>query len=909
MEGRTRTDLDARLQVIPDLCGSVCAGILRPERRSHLKRHLMVVLSAVLFALSASSYQSSVVGDSAMAPGVSHALAKTRAAQIRDVRYQLTLDVTPLDSAIGDVTARFKLARAADVIMDFRGQRLGAVSVNGRTLTAPKFNGAHLRLPAGAMRTGENTVRIQFAARIAPAGASIIRYRDATDGAQYLYTLLVPADANQLFPCFDQPDLKARVSLSVKAPNGWRVVANSPAASGTVFSGNPGAVHRFAETEPISTYLIAFAAGPWATLTSKSSERPITLYVRASRAAEAEADSIILANDVAATWLERYFARPYPFRKLDVVLAPAFPFGGMEHPGAIFYSEDRFIFRERPTLTQRLGRTATIYHEVAHQWFGDLVTMRWFDDLWLKEGFATYTAAKMQSSLDTSSGVWKTFYLRNKPTAYAVDATRGTTPVWQALDNLDQAKSNYGAIVYNKAPSVLKQLEYLVGPTRFQLGVRRFLDTHAYGNATWRELLGAIGAESGRSLDAWGKQYILRPGVPVIEQELRAGTNGQFSLVLRQHPAQSLSGRTAWPIRTSVAVGYDDGKVVRLAATLEKDSVTVPLPRAKTEPVFVYANADDYAYALVLPDQRTVSWLERHIGKVKDSFLRAMLWGSLWDLVREARLDPARYVAIAMTELRTESDEQITSGVLGRVGRATLAYLPRERRDSALAALEPALRAGIADASKGYGFRKPYLDTYVRVAGTPSALAHLDALLDSTEAAGAPLRAPTRWAIVTALLERKAPTAEARFASEARADSGSEGKRRAFVAAAARPDAGTKREYFTRYFADSTLNEDWVTASLEAFNSVRHSDLTRPYLVPALDSLRWIQSNRRIFFLGSWLSSFLEGQTSAEALLAVERFLEDHASLPRDLREKLLQAQDELTRTVRIRGATPYRVP
>jgi aminopeptidase N len=840
-----------------------------------------------------------------MGPGVSRALATARATQIRDVRYALALDVTPLDSAIGEVTARFRLTRPADVILDFRGH-LGTVSVNGRTIPTPEFNGAHLRLPAAAFRPGENSVRIAFVARIAAAGASIIRYRDATDGLEYLYTLLVPADANQLFPCFDQPDLKARVTLAIKAPKGWRVVANGPAAAGTVFFSPASSVtHRFVETEPISTYLIAFAAGPWATVTSKSSERPITMYVRASRAAEAEADSIILANDVAARWLERYFARPYPFRKLDLVLAPAFPFGGMEHPGAIFYSEDRFIFRERPTLTQRLGRTATIYHEVAHQWFGDLVTMRWFDDLWLKEGFATYIAAKMQASLDTSSGVWKTFYLRNKPSAYAVDVTRGTTPVWQELANLDQAKSNYGAIVYNKAPSVLKQLDYLVGADPFRRGVRRFLESHAYANATWRDLLAAIGAESGRSLDGWGRHYILRRGMPVVEQELRVSANGQAQLVLRQRPAHDLSGPGPWPIRTNVAVGLEGGKIVRLPVTLESDSVVVTLPRTAARPTFVYANADDHAYALVLPDERTVTWLEQHIGDVSDPFLRAMLWGSLWDLVREARLDPARYIAIANRELPGERDEQIVTGVLGRVSRAALAYLPRARRDSLLPTLESALSTGAGDTTRSYGFRKAYLDTYVRVAGTPSALDNLDALLDSTEAAGAPLRAPTRWAIVTALVERGAPTAEKRFADEIRADSGSEGKRRAFVAGAARPNAAAKREYFTRYFADSTLNEDWVTASLDAFNSVRQSELTRPYLVPALDSLRWIQANRRIFFLGAWLSSFLEGQTSAEALLAVERFLQAHPALPRDLREKVLQAQDELTRTVRVRGATP----
>jgi len=631
------------------------------------------------------------------------------------------------------------------------------------------------------------------------------------------------------------------------------------------------------------------------------------MYVRKSRAAEAEGDSIIVANDVAARWLEGYFARPFPFRKLDVLLAPAFPFGGMEHPGAIFYNEERFIFRERPTLTQRLGRTATIYHEVAHQWFGDLVTMRWFDDLWLKEGFATYMAAKMQASLDTASGAWKSFYLRNKPLAYAVDATRGTTPVWQTLENLDQAKSNYGAIVYNKAPSVLKQLDYLVGPDAFQRGLRRFLAAHAYGNATWRDLLSAIGAESRRSLDRWGREYILRPGMPVIEQTVRVTADGQPRVLLRQTPAQTLSGKGPWPIRTSVIVGQPDGRLVRLRVTLDSDSTVVALPAGTATPTFVYANADDYAYVLVLPDERTVQWLEENISSVKDSFLRAMLWGALWDLVREARLDPARFSALALRELPTEPDEQVVAGVLGRVGRAIVAYLPAERRDSALATVEKLLRRGSADPDRPYGIRKSYLDTYIRVAGTPSAVAHLDALLDSSEAAGAPLRAPTRWAIVTALIERKAPSAERRLEREARADSGSEGKRRAFVAAAARSDAEVKKDYFRRYFADESLNEDWVTASLDGFNSVRQSELTRPYLIPALDSLRWIQANRRIFFLGSWLTSFLDGQTSAESLTAVDRFLSDHADLPRDLREKTLQAEDELARTVRIRGVTGTR--
>ena len=248
--------------------------------------------------------------------------------------------------------------------------------------------------------------------------------------------------------------------------------------------------------------------------------------------------------------MEQYFGRPYPFEKFDLMLAPAFPFGGMEHPGVVMFNEDRFIFRERPTLPRRLGRFSTILHEVAHQWFGDLVTMRWFDDLWLKEGFATYMAAKALAELEPSSDAWKTFYQSNKPAAYGVDQTTGTTPLWQELANLDQAKSAYGAIVYNKAPSVLKQLNYLVGEKAFQAGVHQFLSDHAYANATWQDLLGSIGTAAGRSLDAFGKNFMLRPGMPEVQQRLTVRDGRIAKLELVQRPAQALSGPAAWPMRT-----------------------------------------------------------------------------------------------------------------------------------------------------------------------------------------------------------------------------------------------------------------------------------------------------------------------------------------------------------------------
>lgn len=860
----------------------------------------MPFLALLITALAVPGAPDSLPRDSLMMPGVSLPLAQERASRVSDVRYELALDVTRGDTAWGRLTARFTLRTPGDVIFDYRGTGLRRVRINGVTLPELESTPHHVRLPANALVMGNNRVDFEFGARIAAAGASIIRVRDPSDGATYLYTLLVPSDAQQLFPCFDQPDLKARVSLTLLTPLGWKAVANGALLRAD--STSRGTNHVFAETAPISTYLIAFAAGPWATVTRTDVGRPVTLYVRQSRAREVDADTLIAENARALGWLESYFAYRYPFGKLDLVLAPAFPFSGMEHPGAIFYSEERFIFREPPTLPQRLGRTATIYHEIAHQWFGDLVTMKWFDDLWLKEGFATYMAAKMQAALDPRSEAWKTFYLRNKPVAYAVDVTEGTTPVWQRLENLDQAKSNYGAIVYNKAPSVLKQLNHLVGDDAFQGGVQRFLRQYEFGNATWRELLESIGAAAGRPLRTWGQQYILRPGMPVIEQVIEARDGKIARLTLVQRPARPLSGPGAWPIRTDMGIVSDRGALTRIPLTLTAESTVVEQAAGLPASSLVFANWGDAAYALVLLDPSSVLWLEQSIGRLPEAFSRAMLWGALWDLVREASLSPERYIRMALRELPQERDEQIVAGVLGRVGRAVTAYLGATQRAALLPDVERALLGAAADAAREYGYRRAHLDALIRIAGTPPMLDTLEALLDAETLQGLPIGAPTRWAIVTRLMAAADPDADRRLAEMRARDTTPEGERRAFVAAAARPDSAVKREYFTRYFADSALNEDWATASLEAFNAPESRALVQSYLRPALDSLPWIQQHRRIFFLGSWIGSFLDAQVSAEALRIVDGFLRSTPRLPADLRAKVLQVRDELERTVRIRA-------
>lgn len=833
--------------------------------------------------------------DRLMAPGISRELAAARSKQLSAIRYVMKLSVAARDTASGSITIRFRTTTQADVVVDFRGPNLSNVTVNGGSPTTT-FNGAHLRIPAAAIKAGDNVVTADFKTPIAPAGASIIRFHDDKDGSDYLYTLLVPSDANLLFPCFDQPDLKARLTLTLIVPSGWKALANG--VTEHVSQATEGRVYQFRETDPLPTYLFAFAAGPWQEFTAAGGRTP--LWVRASRAREVEVDSLEAQVGSALASLEKYFGVKYPFQQFQFMLAPAFPFGGMEHPGVTMFNEESFIYREPPTLNQRLGRRATIYHEVAHHWFGDDMTMKWFDDLWLKEGFATYMAAKMQS-IEGLPNPWMSFYLRNKPAAYDVDETAGTTPVWQRLANLDQAKSNYGAIVYNKAPGILKQLNYLVGDSAFRSGLHEFLVAHQYGNATWEDLLGSIGKAAHISLADWGRQYILRPGMPVLEQRLDI-TNGTVKrLALIQHPAQPLSGPGVWPMKTEVVLS-SNGKLTSMPVQVTAETTVVAAAAGRPAPDFVFANANDNAYGLVMLDPRSTRWVTAHVGEVRDPLLRAMLWGAMWDLVRDARLAPSEFVATALRELPAERDEQIAAGIVTRMSRAVSSYLSVAQQQAVIGSVEGVLLAGASDAQRSYGLRKNQLDAYISLARTEAGTRRLRAWLDSVSTAGLPLRQPTRWTIVMRLVERGAPNADLLIAFESGRDTTTSAKRSAFVAAAGRPSAEVKRAYFDRYFRDSTLNEDWVNSSMRSFNVPDQSSLTLPYLEPALDSLRWIQRNRRIFFLGSWLGGFIGGQRSPEALKVIDTFLEQRPTLPLDLRQKILQTRDDLERTVRIRA-------
>ncbi|MEQ1604053.1 MAG: M1 family aminopeptidase [Pyrinomonadaceae bacterium] len=626
------------------------------------------------------------------------------------------------------------------IILDWRRIRgseslstISNVSVNGVSVAtsqppanaggSPLESNEHLIFRDGVV-VGENVIKLDFTSPILTSGSAITRYVDKEDGAEYIYSLFVPSDASTAFPVFDQPDLKARFTLDLKVDKEWKVVSNSNQARWTRYECVRGQFcadgYGFEETKPISTYVFAFAAGQFvregeppalagglaqttATLTeTKAASTTINstnanvqppayaggsaFYVRKSQAAKFKphAAEVFRLNREGIKFLESYFDYKFPFPKYDIVLIPEFPFGGMEHAGATFLRESSVIFPQEPTKNDYISRSNVIFHEAAHQWFGDTVTMKWFDDLWLKEGFAEFmaykTLEKVQGGNPTGRegaprakdadqmpevNAWKVFYERNKQAAYLTDSTKGTTPIYQEIANLSAAKSAYGNIVYRKAPSFLKQAEFYLGPDKFQTSVRAFLKKHEYANAGWEDLVKEFEAVGRQNLKEWANAWVKTAGLPTYHAELKdenySRNNGYSYLIVQDG---SNNSQLRWPSVSKVLVRtLEDGRPGQAESTVDfwflnkgaAGSGIVCDHCRSLRALFMFPNYQDYGYGIFLLDNKSRDYVLKNIQNEKDDFLRTMMWGSLWDSVREGELDPREYVELVVKNLGARS--------------------------------------------------------------------------------------------------------------------------------------------------------------------------------------------------------------------------------------------------------------
>jgi aminopeptidase N len=835
--------------------------------------------------------------------GVSRELAAWRSARYRDVSYALDIALhPPFHKLQGSLRLRFRVDAAdGDLILDWRPEhdaRIRDVHINGSPVDAPRVEREHLIIARTQLKAGVNELKLAFEAPIASAGTALTRFHDTQDDSDYVYSLFVPADASSLFPCFDQPDLKARFELSAVAPARWRVISNAPQMQRDEEEGS--AITRFALTEPISTYQFAFAAGPFAALDDEHSAT--RLFVRRSRLdrARQEAAEVLRITREGAAWLADYFARAFPFAKHDVVLIPELAYGGMEHAGASFLREDSVLFPFQPSQVDRLRRAQLIFHETAHQWFGDLVTMRWFDDLWLKEGFANFMAAKAAAALLPELDAWNAFRV-TKLAAYRTDVTLGTTPIWQPLPNLNSAKSAYGNIVYSKAPAVLRQAEFYLGEEVFRNAVRDFVARHAYAAADWRDLLSAFERQSGRKLQSWGEAWVVRRALPVVRLSWDVDAAGRMqNVAITQRDVLNEGG--VWPMRVQLVMVDGDGAQTRVPVLLDAATTRLPQLDGRPLPSFAYANDGDFGYGLFLLDADSRAYLLKNIALVQSSLLRALLWDALWESAREAESPPAGYLDAAIRELPGESDEVSAGTLLSRLQIVFRWYLSDAQRSDIAPRLEHCLEQTMTN-SKTVGLRILSFRAYAALAWTAEARARLKRLLSGELAiAGVSLSSNDRFRIIRRLLVVGDAEAPRLLAEQTAADVSDEGRRQAYAARAATADARVKQTLFAAYLGDAQLAERWIEDSLGPFNAVEHEQLTFAWLAPALHALPELKRRHKIFFVNDWLAAFVGGQRSAQALETVQRALSDE-TMPIDLRRKLLEAVDDLQRTVKIRAS------
>ncbi|MBB1031230.1 aminopeptidase N, partial [Dietzia sp. SLG310A2-38A2] len=609
-------------------------------------------------------------------------------AELLDVdTYEVDLDLTDGSGGPGSGTfrsrtvVRFACSRpGADTFIDLRSARIRSVTLNGQDLETGEYDDeVGLTLP-DLQETNELVVDADLA--YTSTGEGLHRMVDPVDGEVYLYSQFQTADAKRVFACFDQPDLKARYTLTVTAPTSWVVVANTLASESPGDDGS--VVHRFEPTEILSTYLVALIAGPYHvaedTYTDEHGTIPLRLLCRRSLAEHLDADRLFAETKEGFGFYHREFGMPYAFGKYDQIFVPEFNAGAMENAGAVTFLED-YVFRSRVTGYRYERRNETVLHEMAHMWFGDLVTMRWWDDLWLNESFATFASVLAQVDATQYTDAWTTFANVEKAWAYRQDQLPSTHPVAADMADLETVEANFDGITYAKGASVLKQLVAYVGREPFLEGLRAYFAEHAFGNAEFDDLLRALEASSGRDLSDWADQWLRTTGINPISVEVGTaadspGTISEMTVV--QGPAAPGAGE----LRTHrLGVGLysrdDSGALVRTAfAELDVDAerTTVPDMAGLPVPDLVLPNDADLTYCSVRLGERSLATVLSSIEDVTDSLARTLCWSALWEMTREARLPARRFVEVVTRAAPRETHIGVVQRVLAQAQSALSRY-------------------------------------------------------------------------------------------------------------------------------------------------------------------------------------------------------------------------------------------
>ncbi|MFI8216304.1 aminopeptidase N [Streptomyces sp. NPDC085932] len=838
--------------------------------------------------------------------------ARERAALLSVDGYEVSLD---LRSAVGEdsgdgprtfrsvTTIRFRCNEpGASSFADLIAPSVTSVSLNGRDLDPGEvFDGSRITLEDLA---ADNELVVDARCAYSRTGEGLHRFVDPEDGEVYLYTQYEPADSRRVFANFEQPDLKAPFRFEVRAPEGWTVWSNG---AGERADG----VWRFAETRPISTYITCVVAGPYHYVTDTYArtfadgttlEIPLGALCRKALAPHFDADDVFLVTKQGLDFFHDHFDYPYPFGKYDQAFVPEYNLGAMENPGLVTFREE-FIFRGKVTQASYEGRANVVLHEMAHMWFGDLVTMEWWDDLWLKESFADFMGEFSLVGATRFKNGWVTFANRRKAWAYRADQLPSTHPITADIRDLQDAKLNFDGITYAKGASVLKQLVAYVGQEAFLEGARRYFKRHAYGNTRLGDLLSVLEETSGRDMSAWSRSWLQTAGVNALTPQVLLGADGRVEeLAVVQEAAESHPELR--PHRVAVGLyRVADGTLERYAR-VETDvdgARTVIGELAGTDaPDLVLVNDDDLTYCKIRFDETSLATLRAHLGSVTDPLARALCWSALWNMTRDALLPARDFVDLVLRFAGRESEIGVLQMLHAWAESALTHYSAPARRETTARLLAEGARRELYAAGAGGEQQLAWARFFARTATAEADFDLLRDLLEGTATVeGLELDQELRWVFLEPLAAHGVVDEKA-LAEELARDDTASGKRHQVRCLAARPSEAVKAQAWAQVVESDALSNAMVEATIAGFSQGSQRELLAPYAEKYFAAIERVWAERSIQIAMHVVQGLFPSlQQSRATLDATDAWLDSHPDAAPALRRLVLEARDDLARALR----------
>ncbi len=813
--------------------------------------------------------------------------ARSAAITARSIRVELDLTGAPERARSGfptTTTLEFD-ATTSETWLDFIGESVQRVTVNGEEASVD-YDGARILLTGLA---ATNTVVVEAVGAYSRSGEGLHRFHDPADDETYLYTQYEPADSRRVMACFEQPDIKASYTFVVDAPTGWEVLSNQAAAKTDVGLG----VQRveFAPTLPISSYITAVAAGPYTRVDGEWSrgEQHVALGVLARRslAEHLESEEILEITRQGLDFFTEAFGYDYPWGKYDQIFVPEYNLGAMENPGLVTFTE-AYLSRGAATDAQRAARANTILHEMAHMWFGDLVTMKWWDDLWLKESFADYMGAHASAAATRFRDAWVKFAASRKAWAYQQDQLPTTHPIVADIVDLEAAKLNFDGITYAKGAAVLKQLVAFVGDEAFFEGARRYFAANAYGNTTLDDFLVQLSEVSGRDMSGWSQAWLQTTGMSTLS----LSTDGEGGTVLVQDDPR--------PHRLRIGLyRWDEGRLVRggqVSVDIAEERTPIELPEAD----LVLLNDDDLTYAKVRLDERSLTTVEESLSSIDDPLARALVWSALWNATRDGEMDAARYVGIVRAHAPSESNIGLLAGILPNAMFALRHYVADRAREREQRAWTEATWSALHDAESGSDAQL----SWARALATASSFDDVHhegvrSLLDGDAPDGLIVDPDLRWQLLTALSATGHATTE-EIASELQRDDTGSGRTAARRALASRPEPSVRAAAWDSAWNDLSLSNDHLDAEIGGFRAGGRRDLVAPFDGEYFERIRDVWRTRSIELAQRLVVGLFP---AADSVDLVDGWLADNDDAAAALRRIVVEQRDHLARDLRVRAA------